>query len=496
MEEWTNYLLKNRKKIAEHNLAFFANYYLGLDTPEHQMDWYELLFKYPWEFLLSPRDHGKTTVLPRVIAEHHTLFQDEHRAKHHKDFNLLILSKTFSQSKKSVNVIKKDLTKNPRIKEDFQEELADYHGVGNILTYNERYGSRDGTVEGSGLLGDITGGHFWFIILDDIIDDANCRTPQAREEVTKWIGGTIVPLLEPGGRMLGIGTRKHYADAYSEMIKNPRWYVIQQKAILKYPDSYDVVYDENGMAVDITNIVGDYRVLWPSKWGIKRLLLQRLGMGSVLFAREYQNSTKEMVGKFLKDYWLKDYVINPDNAEPEHNLNIAPPRDSMKVYQGYDLAIRETEKADFVVCTTIGVTKNNKIYILDWYRDKIGFPEQVKLVKAKYNEWKPDLIGIETNQYQLALKQQVLSERILPIKEIVSIKNKTERIRVGSINYENGLVYVPIDHPQYDNFMEEYRVFDEAEHDDMLDSTDIAMKIILDPVVSVPFKRGMRSRSS
>jgi predicted phage terminase large subunit-like protein len=122
------------------------------------------------------------------------------------------------------------------------------------------------------------------------------------------------------------------------------------------------------------------------------------------------------------------------------------------------------------------------------------FPKQVKMVKKLYHRWKPELIGIESNNYQLALKQQVLDETILPIKEVISIKNKVERIKVGSVNYENGLVYVPIDHPEYNNFMEEYRRFyDKGSHDDMLDSTDITMKLILGINKGVPFTRNLRS---
>ncbi|KYC51664.1 MAG: Terminase-like family protein [Candidatus Methanofastidiosum methylothiophilum] len=165
----------------------------------------------------------------------------------------------------------------------------------------------------------------------------------------------------------------------------------------------------------------------------------------------------------------------------------------MTIYQGWDLAIREKETSDYVVCTTIGVTPKNKIYVLDWFRDRMAFPDQVKQVRELYDEFRPERIAIETNAYQLALKQQVLTERILPIKEIENIKNKVQRIILSSVNYENGLVYLPIDHPYYNAFMDEYRTFDDGTHDDMLDSLDMAMRLILEPK-GIPFKRGLRSK--
>lgn len=482
---------KTKKELAEINYPLFATYYLGLDLPRHQEEWYDILFKYPLEMLLSPRDHGKTTVLPRIVAEHDPLYTPNH--------NILLLSKTYKQAKKSLKVIDKDLTRNERILNDFELELMDYEMSDNQIFFNQEGVQRDATIESNGILGDVTGGHFQKIILDDIIDDANSITQDNRDKVWSFLTTTILPLLEPGGSVMGIGTRKHYDDCYHKMKENPMWYVVEQKAILKMPEDYDIVYDKNGIAVDIENIVGDYEVLWEAKWDIKTLLLQKAAMGTLAFNREYQNDASLMRGKILKDYWLKNYVIAEKNIDLDLNLLQAPPLETMTIYQGWDLAIRKGEANDYLVCSTLGVTKDNNIYVLDWYRDKIDFPAQVKMVQAKYDEFsnkggKIALIGIESNNYQVALKQQVLQERVLPIKEIISINDKATRIIAGSVNYENGLVHVPIDHPLYRVFMDEYSGFDgtgKGIHDDMVDSMDIAMRLIFQPP-TVPFKRGMR----
>lgn len=477
------------KEIARHNRAYYAWYYLGLEVPPHQREWYDLLFSHNREFLLSPRGHGKTMFLPRSVLEHETLFN--------KNFNSLIIGKTYKQANKTLKVVKTDLEENKLILRDFGEELDEYDSVGNQLWYNIDTTDqilRDATVEANGLLGDITGGHFNLIILDDIIDDANCLTPDSRRKVMEWVQGTIIPMLKPGGYISGIGTRKHYDDAYQEMIDSPGWYVIQQKAILKMPKSFEYVYKTIGgqqIAVGIKNVVGEYKVLWPDVWSLELLLLEKKTMGSILFNREYNNDTSQMKGKILKDFWLNKYVINEINATED--IKLAPPLDSMTIYQGWDLAIREKETSDYLVCTTIGVTPKNKIYVLDWFRDRMSFPDQVKQVRELYDEFRPERIAIETNAYQLALKQQVLTERILPIKEIENIKNKVQRIILSSVNYENGLVYLPIDHPYYNAFMDEYRTFDDGTHDDMLDSLDMAMRLILEPK-GIPFKRGLRSK--
>jgi len=90
-------------------------------------------------------------------------------------------------------------------------------------------------------------------------------------------------------------------------------------------------------------------------------------------------------------------------------------------------------------------------------------------------------IGIESNAYQVELAQQILNEGNYPIQEITSVKDKKTRITAVSVDYENGMVMVPVDHPLYPTFLNEYVSFDEGEHDDMLDADDIVRKLILNP---------------
>ncbi len=472
---------KNKTKAWD-SKPYYAKYYLGLQVPDHQFYWYKKIGKYLREIYLSPRDHGKTTAIPRVITEHDTLYNPGH--------NVLLLSKTFNQANKTLDVIETDLTKNPRIQHDFAGELQGFRRKGNQLYYN--LGDtvrRDATVEATGILGDITGGHFKRIIMDDVFDDENTRTADGRRKVMKFIEGTILPLLEPGCGLLGIGTRKHWDDGYQKMIDNPAWHVQEEQAILKWPKSYEYVQDEKGIIIDV-KVEGDYQVLWPEKWDIKQLLLQAKAMGMVLFNREYQNNAEGMKGKVFKETWIQHYAIQEKNQ----SLNVKghPPLESMEIYQGNDLAIRKNEKNDFFCCETIGVTRDPyRIWILDWYHDKISFPEQVKMIKTLYDgpttpiwngiRWNVLKIGIESNAYQVALAQQVLDEGNYPIQEITSVKDKKTRITAGSVDYENGMIMVPVDHPLYPTFLNEYVSFDEGEHDDMLDADDIVRRLILNP---------------
>lgn len=484
-------LLNNKqvtpKILASQSNAYFDKHYLDSDNPDHQYEWLEeLLFKHRFEGLLSPRDHGKTSHFIRPSIERLTLFN--------KGLNVLLLSKTSTQSGKTLELIYKDLSTNPKIKSDFQNELKDIRKVKNQLWYNldPDKPTRDATIEAGGILGDITGGHFKYIFMDDVYDHANTRTEKGRKDILEYIQGTVIPLLEPDGCMIFIGTHKHFNDGYNKLKENPGWKIITQKAILKWPNSWDYVKDGTGTIVDVKNIKGDYEVLWPEKWSIEKLLIQLGVMGRPLFEREFQNKTNQLKGKIMKDRWLKYFAINPDLAN--ENIIAMPPLEEMEIYQGIDLAIGTGANNDYFVITTKGVTYSPyRRYTLDWYVDKISFPKQVKVVRDNFyrpvqpyliengiKKWDILKVGIESNAYQKALAEESI-ELGLPVTEIYSTADKSLRITAGSVNFQNEIEYIPIDHPKLEMFLQQYREFDEGDHEDILDSDNICSRTIISP---------------
>lgn len=421
---------KRDKILASELLEYYIFHYLTLDVPEHQQSWIRHLENDDDLLVLAPRDHGKTTVFCRAYPEHITL--------HNPNMRVLILSKTHRQAEKTLDLIEHDLTQNPKIQHDYSHELSDYRRKDNMLFFNRTEAQRDATIEAAGLLGSITGSHFDIIIADDLIDDESTRTKQRMENVHSWFQGTVEPLLEPWGRIIVVGTRKHYNDLYRKLIESGAYTVIHDKAIK------------------------DGKVLWPERWPLSKLQDKKRKMGTVMFNREYQNDPTGLQGQLLHEEWIQYY------DEPPKNLQI---------YQGWDLAISQKETADYTVCTTIGVTENEDVYILDWYRGHINFPSQVKMVQQLAKKWQPRLIGIEDVAYQRALPEAVLSKSRLPVKAVKPDHDKTRRILSEFVAFENGKIFLPKQHRHLNNFLDEYLQFDKGEHDDMLDSLCIALKV-------------------
>ena len=211
--------------------------------------------------------------------------------------------------------------------------------------------------------------------------------------------------------------------------------------------------------------------LWPSRYSLKELNRIKETTGSYWWSALYQQRPQPPGGGLLKRSWLNYYQPN-ELTELE----------DLDVYQAWDLAISTRETADYTVCTTVGVSDENQIYVLDWFRDRIDFPTQVKMVEKLAKKWNPLQIGIESNTYQKALPQQLKNTSMLRIKEVNRTKDKVTRISSGFVHFENGKVLLPIKHPELDNFINEYLYFPSGKHDDMLDSMELSLQLVRYPV--------------
>ena len=214
--------------------------------------------------------------------------------------------------------------------------------------------------------------------------------------------------------------------------------------------------------------------LWPERYDTKELKRIQNTTGSYWWSALYQQRPQPPEGGLLKRSWIKYY----DEME-------LPSLDSLRIYQAWDLAISTKETADYTVCTTVGVSKDNKIYVLDWYRSRIDFPTQVKMVKSQAQKWNPYQIAIESNAYQQALPQQLKQTSMLPIKEVKRTVDKVTRILSGFVHFENGKVLLPDNHLQIENFLNEYIYFPQGKHDDMLDSMELALQIATKPLIAL-----------
>ena len=321
----------------------------------------------------------------------------------------------------------------------------------------------------AGVGGPITGKGADILIIDDPIKNAEEANSQTyRDKTWEWYQSTAYTRLEPNGSIILIMTRWHEDDLAGRILRqiergsSEQWEIINLPAIA---EDHDI----------LGRNVGD--PLWPERYDLNELERIKYTTGSYWWSAMYQQRPQPPEGGLLKRSWIKQY-------QPYE----LPDLEELNIYQGWDLAISTKETADYTVCTTLGISKEKQIYVLDWYRDRIDFPTQVRVVKKLAEKWDPSQIAIESNAYQQALPQQLKKTSMLPIKEVKRTKDKVTRITSAFVHFENGKIILPENHPELDNFINEYVYFPQGKHDDMLDSVELAIELVTIPNVTPKIK--------
>ncbi len=295
--------------VDGYGLTFVAWYYLGLATPDCHRRWYRALDTHKRILFLAPRSHGKTQSASRVLVLQRILAN--------RNIRILLLSLTSDSAKDSLSMVKADLENNAAIVGDWAVdaeggEIRSKGAWGSTqITVRRAKNLRDPTLRARGWSSAVTGGRYDLIIVDDIEDDKTVLNAAQRRKTINRIRATVVPLLDTDGQIVFIGTRKHADDAYNALINDPTYAVIEDKAILEWPDldrvTYNVTVDESGKevvtSVDVQGFAG--RSLWPEKWPVAALLMIRKSIGERAFAQEYQNEAIDDTSTPFRLGWLK-----------------------------------------------------------------------------------------------------------------------------------------------------------------------------------------------
>ncbi len=297
----------------------------------------------------------------------------------------------------------------------------------------------------------IAGKRAWELLFDDIVDNKNSDSPILRKKTTWWFNLMFMSRKLPGGLTRGWGTEYGMFTLYQDILT---------KNLGQYMDwKTDVLVAEH------PNNPGPNGELWPEVWPLEKLQKAKADMGSIAYAVAFMNDPRAATGHIFKEEWLRKCLYS------------GPPPSDLIIGQGVDLAASLSEHAAYFVIMTIGVhVPTETIYILDIYRAKIEFPEQVTAIRAFAASKQPVAIGIEDVAYQTVMPQHLTSISALPIKRIkTGTTSKFRRLLGLTPLFEQGKIKVPAD--AYD-FQSEYLSYDPdaAASPDQLDALDIAIK--------------------
>lgn len=207
-------------------------------------------------------------------------------------------------------------------------------------------------------------------------------------------------------------------------------------------------------------------------------------IGSFLYAQEYEAQFIEASGGLFKADWFDHYKIQErigiDEEKNEHTEIIYKYKDKecrledCRRYATVDLATSTKQSADFTVITSVAITPEGKILILDIDRRRLEAPDLLPLLQRKVEQFDLAYVGIERAGYQLAFIQMAKREGLV-VKSLKADRDKVSRAYPLIARMEAGDIFFPKNSTWFADVQTELLRFPEAEHDDIVDSLAYAV---------------------
>lgn len=318
----------------------------------------------------------------------------------------------------------------------------------------------DGFIKFFGIQTGITGTSADLIIIDDPIKSKEqAYSQKIRNKIYDEFVYSLYTRRQAETSFILIQTPWHYDDLAARILANDKDHHLWK--VLKFP-SLALEDDPLGRKVG--------EPLCPELHSLDSLLEART-LDPRMFAALYQLSPEIEGGTiFKRDGWK--YYDEEEKIEFEYIL------------QSIDSAWETKASSDFSVCLTIGVRENN-IYVIDLWREKVTYPTLRNTVINLGNKYKPLRILIEDSASGKALWQEL--RRNLPVQAIKPIGSKEVRAHAVTPIIDNGRVFLPKNAPYLYDFLDETAHFPDGAHDDIVDALTMALKFVQFSMKNVTF---------
>ena len=320
--------------------------------------------------------------------------------------------------------------------------------VGEFLTTEGGYRLSLG-VEG-GLMG--RGGDI--IIVDDPLDPDMAASDVQRGHVNDWFDRTLYSRLDSQmtGVIIIVMQRLHMDDLVGHVLEKDDWEVLSLPVIAEEEECHEI--RNLGEVITIVRRQGD--LLHEAH--LDREALDRLqkNQGEYAFSAQYQQNPVPLGGGMVKSAWWRFYERRPEHFS--------------QVIQSWDTACKNTEFADYSVCTTWGM-KDRKLHLLDVFREKLDYPDLKRAVKLQAQKHKPAAILIEDKASGTALLQELRREGMSGLKGCKPEGDKATRLYTHLTWIEGGNVLLPMEAPWLVEYRHELESFPRSKRKDQVDST-------------------------
>ena len=321
------------------------------------------------------------------------------------------------------------------------------------------------------------------IMIDDFENDELVLNKERRDKMRRWFKGALLPCKSDSGIVRMVGTILHADSLLERLMPNPsdKETVIEELRQWSKRRGMWKTMKYRAHNKDFT------KLLWPSKKTKKQfqeLYEEAIKDGTTdVYSQEYLNEPiDEAVSFFKKQDFLR---ITEDDRKV-----------ALRYYITADLAISESEKADFSVFMIAGVDENKVIHIKNVIRERLDGREIVDTLLSLQRLYDPQAIGIEDMQVSKSIGP-FLREEMIKTNTFLSLvplkhggKDKTTRARSIQARMRAHGVKFDRDADWFAVFENELLQFPRAKNDDQVDAFAY-LGLMLDNLIEAATKEEM-----
>lgn len=331
--------------------------------------------------------------------------------------------------------------------------------IGNKTTITKEH-----TIDTTGIETALPSRHYDLIFGDDLCDESTARTKAQREKQHTWFYKTLDPCLMEDGRKMLSGTRYHHEDIYATV----------EKGEMKGNTLIIPIENEKGEPADPDR--------FPKKW----IESKRTNAGRIIFDTQYMLNCEKISQSPFEWEGISNYYTFINNKDGERTIV----RDGKEVkykdlliYQGVDPATGTVGAGgSYFAHVTIGLDRDNFIYILNYYFKRISFYQQLQLIRDYHGSFNPIAIGIEANAYQRVLVDALKfnpnnqgDQKRLPVIPIITRAGKDARVLKRTATFDQGRVWMQRSHTKLQDHL--MMVLDPDEQKDLFDALDMSITL-------------------
>lgn len=472
-----------RRQKAREDFAFFCRAYFPhyvTSEPSLMHRWlYERLPRLAREkrgrklALAAPRGEAKSTICTQLFVLWCVIFE------HY--WMIPLVMDTFEQAAEMLEAIKAELVANPRLLMDYPEVTGEGRvwQAGVIVTKNNRKIRAAGS--GKRMRGMRHGPYRPdLVILDDIENDENVKSPEQRDKLQSWLTKAVLKLGAADDTLdvVYIGTVLHYDSVLARTLKNPLWEHRSFKAVIEWPHRMDlwdkweeVLLNQGEEEADAFYLARQSEmdrgavVSWPSMRPIARLMKIRARDGHSSFDSELQNDPlSDEDAPFKVTFWVAE---NPrwiffGAVDPSMGKQGQGRDPSAILVGGMD---RQTGVLDVVEAS-----------ICKRLPDKI-----IEDVIAAQKRWHCLAWVVEAVQFQEFFRTEIVKRSAqqgipVPARPVTPHTDKQLRIESLTPHVNNKLIRC---HPSQSTLLEQLRHWPKADHDDGPDALEMLWRAAL-----------------